>query len=72
MKGEEDLTEAEVEFKRRLYEDRPEIRIAMELAGDFLGKMRGKDGSGLESWLESALKSGMRRLVPIARGPKRD
>ncbi len=71
LKGEEDLTESEVEFKRRLYEDRPEIRIAMELAGDFLGKMRGKDGSGLESWLELALKSGIRELVTFARGLKR-
>ena len=72
MKGEEDLTESEVEFKRRLYEDRPEIRIPMEMAGDFPGKMRGKDGSGLESWLESALKSGIRELVAFARGLKRD
>ena len=72
LKGEGVLTDSEVEFKLRLYEDRAEIRIAMELAGEFPGKMRGRDGSGFESWLESALKSGIRELVTFARGLKRD
>jgi transposase len=68
----ETLTEEQAAFLDRLKEQCPKVELAQSLALEFFGMARRREPTGLESWIERAVASGIEELKSFGAGLRRD